>query len=1208
MKTKNNRGFTLIEVIGVVIILGIIAVIAISTYRSNERTFREEYYDSLVRTITDSGQEYFTDYRKYKPNTVLEARKVPLVTLETENYIETIKDYKGEECNKDSYVLIVKEDRDNYSYHTCLICETDEYNNTEDPFCDPAWLDNENAIRYTIENFNDQYIYLGTSQDELRELLRLPVSVVRTLSTGEKVYREGTGIDNIPQVLPIDIDRVDTENEGEYKVTYEYQVDINTTEREEVRVFVYQNKMLYPTMKYTNIIAQNMKGDTTTVTGTFISGNWAQKVSINLSSEAIVEPRVNKVKYQWNKDGVWQDFCMVANGGTCSTELISEMSQEVKFRMIDSNGHVSTETEAISINIDTTAPTCELRQDGPKGLNDWYIGEVNISFQDKRDLINMFTLDSSTVSGVRLSNIIQEGLPLNRTTSLDKLMFYDDMKYVKFYGYVEDQAGNFAFCSTSFKIDVSPPVCELQDSGEKILNDTKWWTSDTVVINLKRKEDPTSGLMDYGMADNSKESFNKTTNLILDYDVEDKEFYGFVKNNAGVVGSCVLPVSRDTVPPGCTLGASGTEGLNDWFISDVVISLTDKSDETSKLMSYDIEETIMPYLPDDVLADRVPEKTITLNYDTTSKDYFAHTQDNAGHISRCDINVKRDTVPPSVTIDNPIYCAHNSGQCEIFDWSIFDETSKIYGYTIDNSVTTPSVYVTVEPDTDKTGGKYEIDHYTPNRYYVHAQDNAGLVNQSYIDSYLVSWVEGEGTTLKITGINDTHRTMLHGSVLYAEAKTNDAYYNTYLEASGPGATGTTYPSSGTISYYGHYGDHSHYWETSYKYGGEAITGNITFVSSATICPEGYRDGTGAIPIESCMKDVRAGRYVANPRDKDETLCVPGYYRNIYENVFYGSISDPPYCFPAEPGYYVPTEGAGNQTPCSCGSYTDQYAQTECIKCSPGYYQDKRAQTSCKIAEPGHYARGYSSGGYGACSQPECSCGTWNSLYGQSECTKCEAGYYLTERGLTYNACKASDAGHYVGYKGACQQTVCPAGSAQNLTAQSSCNNCGSGTYQPNPGQTTCLNCDTAHGYWSIWWHATSCYDSCVEKTPRCRVENKNCGSCDVSCGYGSQSCSASNNCYSADISTYLCSSSPTTVSQSCYAGSCEPPCDGQSPGSRCSNWSGHKCVCSDGSCGSWYVTGTRSSSNPPCCTSDKRYGQGKLVCNPHIVYDHGCSC
>ena len=185
MKTKNNRGFTLIEVIGVVIILGIIAVIAISTYRSNERTFREEYYDSLVRTITDSGQEYFTDYRKYKPNTVLEARKVPLVTLETENYIETIKDYKGEECNKDSYVLIVKEDRDNYSYHTCLICESDEYSNTDDTFCDPAWLDNEGAIRFTIENFNDQYIYLGTSQDELRELLRLPVSVVRTLSNGQ---------------------------------------------------------------------------------------------------------------------------------------------------------------------------------------------------------------------------------------------------------------------------------------------------------------------------------------------------------------------------------------------------------------------------------------------------------------------------------------------------------------------------------------------------------------------------------------------------------------------------------------------------------------------------------------------------------------------------------------------------------------------------------------------------------------------------------------------------------------------------------------------------------------------------------------------------------------------------------------------------------------------------------------------------------------
>ena len=39
-------------------------------------------------------------------------------------------DYNGDSCSDSSYVMIVKESNDEYSYHACLICDGDEYDNT----------------------------------------------------------------------------------------------------------------------------------------------------------------------------------------------------------------------------------------------------------------------------------------------------------------------------------------------------------------------------------------------------------------------------------------------------------------------------------------------------------------------------------------------------------------------------------------------------------------------------------------------------------------------------------------------------------------------------------------------------------------------------------------------------------------------------------------------------------------------------------------------------------------------------------------------------------------------------------------------------------------------------------------------------------------------------------------------------------------------
>ena len=165
---KNNKGFTLIEILGAIVLLGIIAVIAFATYTNSLRGFRDNYYTNLERTLATSGEEFFDDFRNYRPTSILQAEKVSIATLETKNYISKITDYNGDACESSSYVLIVKEGRDDFSYHTCLSCNKDNYSNKDNNYCDGSWLD-PTRVKYELGDIKDIYVYLGTTKEELEK-------------------------------------------------------------------------------------------------------------------------------------------------------------------------------------------------------------------------------------------------------------------------------------------------------------------------------------------------------------------------------------------------------------------------------------------------------------------------------------------------------------------------------------------------------------------------------------------------------------------------------------------------------------------------------------------------------------------------------------------------------------------------------------------------------------------------------------------------------------------------------------------------------------------------------------------------------------------------------------------------------------------------------------------------------------------------------
>lgn len=121
---KNNRkGFTLIEVLGVFVLLGVIALIAIPVVTVQQQRTHQAYYDSLERIVKIAAQDYYGDNRGLIPITNGASSVVELATLVSRNYLEQPVSVKKNSCT--GYVRVAREDQ--LSYQVCLKC--DDYEN-----------------------------------------------------------------------------------------------------------------------------------------------------------------------------------------------------------------------------------------------------------------------------------------------------------------------------------------------------------------------------------------------------------------------------------------------------------------------------------------------------------------------------------------------------------------------------------------------------------------------------------------------------------------------------------------------------------------------------------------------------------------------------------------------------------------------------------------------------------------------------------------------------------------------------------------------------------------------------------------------------------------------------------------------------------------------------------------------------------------------
>lgn len=120
---NKNKGFTLIELLAVLAVLGILISLVVSQASKTIKKANIKYYKNQEDLMVIAAKDYFLDYQSYLPKTVGESVEVTLNTLESQVYIDRMKDVNNRSCDKyESKVTVTKTGDKEYQYKAHLSC------------------------------------------------------------------------------------------------------------------------------------------------------------------------------------------------------------------------------------------------------------------------------------------------------------------------------------------------------------------------------------------------------------------------------------------------------------------------------------------------------------------------------------------------------------------------------------------------------------------------------------------------------------------------------------------------------------------------------------------------------------------------------------------------------------------------------------------------------------------------------------------------------------------------------------------------------------------------------------------------------------------------------------------------------------------------------------------------------------------------------
>lgn len=420
----NKKGFTIVELLAVVVIIGVIGTIAIVGVNSVIKRSHEKYNLAQAKLFVAAAQTYFSDHKSRLPIRTFTQTTVTLNELIEENYIDQIVDYKKEPYDVyKSYASATKMGAGQYAYDGELITKDGErakykenknsngsiiFKNEGSTLTSELYTNNEKEIEIVMSDSDTiaGYIVSIYKNDKKVEDLEYKeignsTSASTKVKLSKKIYKDGK--------YKIRVKLIDIYNNQ--KIAYSNYITIDT---------------IAP--KCSLFVSSGTKGQ----------NNWyTTNVMLGLKvTEA------NKYLYDnGNGFGEYHDEQSIKNIKLI-TRNTSDSGTTTKVFIKDVAGN--TGNCELNIKKDSSEPTCNLTVTGEKGKNDWYINkapEITVTGEDSE---NGSGIDSTQY---KLNNKI--GQKQSQTTSTAGTLWT---------GTVQDKAGNSSTCTTNVKYIAERPV------------------------------------------------------------------------------------------------------------------------------------------------------------------------------------------------------------------------------------------------------------------------------------------------------------------------------------------------------------------------------------------------------------------------------------------------------------------------------------------------------------------------------------------------------------------------------------------------------------------------------------------------------------------------------------------------------------------------------------------------------------------------------
>ena len=158
---KSNRGFSFVELLATIVIMGLLSGLAIVSIRFLTNKAEKEYYKAQESEIVMAAKSYTQDNRNYLPKRVGMKRQIYLSTLQDKKYIGDVVDRSKKKCDPTkSYVQVYRYDKNHYNYVVNLVCnsyksmDNDDSNITEKPTVKINFLNVSKNDKYSDAKVN----------------------------------------------------------------------------------------------------------------------------------------------------------------------------------------------------------------------------------------------------------------------------------------------------------------------------------------------------------------------------------------------------------------------------------------------------------------------------------------------------------------------------------------------------------------------------------------------------------------------------------------------------------------------------------------------------------------------------------------------------------------------------------------------------------------------------------------------------------------------------------------------------------------------------------------------------------------------------------------------------------------------------------------------------------------------------------------------